>query len=147
MAASRGLPGSARHIPFGDLGIDFTEVQKAFVDPGAMAERFIKETRRLAAQGAEVVLAACATVNAIIRMVSQHRPLFYFGTTGIVTTLIGLATGIWVYERHRQVNELATGIALISVMLIILGTLSLFTGITLHSIRSMLAVFLDSGEK
>ena len=58
---------TSRHVPFGDLGIDFTEVQKAFVDPGQMTERFIKETKRLAAQGAEVVLAACATVNAIIR--------------------------------------------------------------------------------
>jgi allantoin racemase len=58
---------TSRHVPFGDLGIDFTEVQKAFVDPSAMTERFIKETKRLAAQGAEVVLAACATVNAIIR--------------------------------------------------------------------------------
>ena len=26
---------TSRHVPFGDLGIDFTEVQKAFVDPGA----------------------------------------------------------------------------------------------------------------
>src|SRR3970040_404071 len=58
---------ASRHVPFGDLGIDFTEVQKAFVDPGQMTERFIKETKRLAAQGAEVVLAAWATVNAIIR--------------------------------------------------------------------------------
>ena len=24
---------SSRHIPFGDLGIDFNEVQKAFTDP------------------------------------------------------------------------------------------------------------------
>jgi hypothetical protein len=32
-----------------------------------MRERFISEARRLAAQGAEVILAACATVNAIIR--------------------------------------------------------------------------------
>ena len=58
---------SSRHITFGDLGIDFTEVQKAFSDPGQMTERFITESRRLASQGAEVILAACATVNAIIR--------------------------------------------------------------------------------
>jgi hypothetical protein len=32
-----------------------------------MAETFIKECKRLAAEGAEVILAACATVNAIIR--------------------------------------------------------------------------------
>jgi hypothetical protein len=32
-----------------------------------MRERFITEAKRLAARGAEVILAACATVNAIIR--------------------------------------------------------------------------------
>ena len=56
-----------RHVPFGDLGIDFNEVQKGFTDPGQMTERFIKECKRLGEQGAEVILAACATVNAIIR--------------------------------------------------------------------------------
>jgi Hydantoin racemase len=58
---------ASRHIPFGDLGIDFTEVQKGFTSPGQMRERFISEAKRLSAQGAEVILAACATVNAIIR--------------------------------------------------------------------------------
>jgi hypothetical protein len=58
---------SSRHIPFGDLGIDFTQVQSGFANPGQMTERFISEARRLAAQGAEVILAACATVNSIIR--------------------------------------------------------------------------------
>jgi allantoin racemase len=58
---------AARHVPFGDLGIDFREVQKGFTEPGAMTERFVKECKRLGAQGAEVILAACATVNAIIR--------------------------------------------------------------------------------
>ncbi len=57
----------SRHIPFGDLGIDFNEVQDAFKSPEQMRERFIGEARRLANQGAEVILAACATVNAIIR--------------------------------------------------------------------------------
>src|SRR5512146_1054506 len=58
---------AARHVPFGELGIDFNEVQNAFTDPARMTETFITEARRLAAQGAEVILAACATVNAIIR--------------------------------------------------------------------------------
>ena len=58
---------ASRHVPFGDLGIDFREVQNAFTSPGQMRERFIGEARRLAAQGAEVILAACATVNAVIR--------------------------------------------------------------------------------
>ena len=64
---------SSRHIPFGDLGIDFTEVQNGFANPGQMTDRFISEARRLAAQGAEVILAACATVNSIIRREKIHE--------------------------------------------------------------------------
>lgn len=64
---------ASRHIPFGSLGIDFNEVQKAFADPAAMRKTFIEEARRLAAQGAEVILAACATVNAIIRSENIHE--------------------------------------------------------------------------
>ena len=58
---------SSRHIAFGSLGIDFNEVQTAFTNPARMKETFVNEAKRLAAQGAEVILAACATVNAIIR--------------------------------------------------------------------------------
>jgi Asp/Glu/hydantoin racemase len=58
---------ASRHVPFGSLGIDFNDVQKAFTNPVEMTHTFIAEARRLAAQGAEVILAACATVNAIIR--------------------------------------------------------------------------------
>ncbi len=58
---------ASRHIPFGNLGIDFNEVQTAFTSPEKMTGTFIGVSRRLAAQGAEVILAACATVNAIIR--------------------------------------------------------------------------------
>jgi allantoin racemase len=58
---------AARHIPFGDLGMDFTEVQSGFANPARMRESFIAESKRLASEGAEVILAACATVNAIIR--------------------------------------------------------------------------------
>ena len=58
---------ASRHIAFGELGIDFNQVQTAFASPEQMRETFIKEARRLAAHGAEVILAACATVNSIIR--------------------------------------------------------------------------------
>jgi Asp/Glu/hydantoin racemase len=57
----------SRHVPFGSLGIDFNQVQKAFTDPAEMKNTFVREARRLAAEGAEVILAACATVNAIVR--------------------------------------------------------------------------------
>jgi allantoin racemase len=64
---------ASRHIPFGSLGIDFNQVQSAFANPAQMTDIFIAEARRLASQGAEVILAACATVNAIIRREKIHE--------------------------------------------------------------------------
>jgi len=55
-----------RHLPFGSLKIDLAEVQKGFSDPGAMTETFLAEAKRLAGLGAEVILPACACVNAIV---------------------------------------------------------------------------------
>jgi allantoin racemase len=69
-ASEYGL--SSRLVPFGDLGIDFTEVQEGFANPGDMTKKFIDEARRLVGQGAEVILAACAAVNSIV-----HREKIY----------------------------------------------------------------------
>jgi len=55
-----------RHISFGSLGIDLSEVQKGFTDPAAMTETFMVEARRLVGLGAEVILPACACVNSIV---------------------------------------------------------------------------------
>lgn len=86
------------------------------------------------------------TVNAILRMVSQHRPLLYFGVTGFLLLGAGLVAGLWVVERFNTVRVLPTGIALISVLLIIIGMLSLFTGIILHSIRGLMLSFVRTNE-
>ena len=80
-------------------------------------------------------------MNAIVRMVGQHRPLLFFGSAGVLTIVAGFTAVLWVYERHRTLQVLATGIASISVLLIIVGNLSQFTGIMLHSIRGLLVDF------
>ena len=78
------------------------------------------------------------TVNAILRLVGQHRPLLFFGVSGFLILLAGLACGAWVVDSYRRGLVLAVGTALISVLLSVIGTLSLFTGIMLHSIRGFL---------
>lgn len=80
---------------------------------------------------------AVKTINAIVRMVGQHRPLLFFGSAGLSAILSSLIVGFWVIERFEFTHELATGSAIIAALLMILGTLSLFTGIVLHSFRSL----------
>lgn len=78
-------------------------------------------------------------LNGIIALVSQHRPLFFFGTPGALAILCGLILGVIVVRRYEAYQTLAVGYALISINLFIVGVQTLFTGIILHSIRAFLA--------
>jgi glycosyltransferase involved in cell wall biosynthesis len=82
-------------------------------------------------------------LNGIIALVSQHRPLFFFGIPGVVILALGLALGTVVVDRYNTYQTLAVGYALISVLLDIIGIQTLFTGIVLHSIRAFLS---DNGH-
>lgn len=79
-----------------------------------------------------------AVVNGILRMIGQHRPLLFFGGGGLLILLAGLIWGAWVVDIYRRVHTLAVGYALISVLLSILGSLGLFTGVMLHSVRGFM---------
>jgi Asp/Glu/hydantoin racemase len=92
---------AARHIPFGNLGIDFTQVQGAFTDPKEMTENFLKESKRLAAEGAEVILAACATVNAIIR---REKITEVDGALIMDCNAVLLKTAEAVAELHKSIG-------------------------------------------
>jgi Asp/Glu/hydantoin racemase len=55
-----------RLVPFESLGIDLAEVQKGFERPEIIRQPFIEACRRAMENGAEVILPACACVNAIV---------------------------------------------------------------------------------
>ncbi len=78
-------------------------------------------------------------LNGIIALVSQRRPLFFFGVPGVVILALGLALGIEVVNRYEAHAQLAVGYALVSVFLSLVGIQTVFTGIVLHTIRAFLA--------
>jgi glycosyltransferase involved in cell wall biosynthesis len=84
------------------------------------------------------VMQGLTVVNGILRLVSQHRPLLFFGVPGGIVLLVGLSVGAHVVEMFSQTHLLAVGNALISVALTILGSLSLFSGLILFSIQGLL---------
>jgi glycosyltransferase involved in cell wall biosynthesis len=77
-------------------------------------------------------------LNGIIALVSQHRPLFFFGLPGLILLVLGLGLGVVVVDRYDRFQTLAVGYALISIMLFIIGVQTVFTGIILHTIRAFL---------
>jgi glycosyltransferase involved in cell wall biosynthesis len=73
-------------------------------------------------------------LNGIVRLVSQHRPLFFFGGGGLVVLLLGLIWGGYVVDIYSRLHVLAVGYTLISVLLTIIGASALFTGLMLNSL-------------
>ncbi|MFN7210656.1 MAG: glycosyltransferase family 2 protein [Aggregatilineales bacterium] len=78
-------------------------------------------------------------LTGILRLVGQHRPLFFFGVTGAVAILVGLALGASVVSTYNMYSSLALGTALIAVTLCIIGVFAIFTGIILHTIRAYMS--------
>ena len=77
-------------------------------------------------------------LNGLLGLIGQHRPLLFFGLSGVVLLLAGLALGWQVVEIFYAGGVLPVGYALITVLLAVVGMLTLFTGIILHSIRILL---------
>jgi glycosyltransferase involved in cell wall biosynthesis len=85
-------------------------------------------------------------LNGILRLTGQYRPLLFFGLPGLLAMLGGLGLGLWVTETYKQSLNLAVGYALISVLLFITGSISLSTGVILHSVRALLIEYLNTEE-
>ncbi len=76
--------------------------------------------------------------NAILKIVEERRPLLLFGVSGIVLVCIGLTLGGWVVTIYSQTHEFAIGTALIAILLIMVGVISIFNGIMLHTINKLI---------
>ena len=96
-----------------------------------------KPKRSILSQGLVVL-------SGILRLVGQHRPLLYFGVPGIIFLLIGLIWGVQVINLYNRHQMLSVGHVLAGTGLVTLGTLSLFAGLILHSVRGLLLDLLRS---
>jgi glycosyltransferase involved in cell wall biosynthesis len=71
--------------------------------------------------------------NRIMVMISERRPLLFFSLFGSIFLAAGLAAGIIVIRIYYfGANVLATGMAMISILFITIGVLTVSTGIILN---------------
>jgi len=71
-------------------------------------------------------------LNRILVMISESRPLLFFGLFGGISIALGIAAGIMVLRILFASQMLHVGTALISMLLITVGMLSIFAGIILN---------------
>jgi glycosyltransferase involved in cell wall biosynthesis len=70
----------------------------------------------------------------IANMISERRPLFFFGMSGLILIAFGILAGVRVLNTLSATGEMATGTALISALLLIIGIFSIFTGVILNAL-------------
>jgi glycosyltransferase involved in cell wall biosynthesis len=73
-------------------------------------------------------------LSRIIVMISQRRPLFFFGLAGGILLVVGLIIGFRVLNIAATTGEYAIGHTILTTLLIITGMLSIFTGIILNAL-------------
>ncbi|MDO8578598.1 MAG: hypothetical protein Q7R50_05405, partial [Dehalococcoidales bacterium] len=71
-------------------------------------------------------------VNRIMVLISERKPVLYFGVLGGLLILLGIVAGVVVFKTYEASSNLAMGTALICMLLITVGTLLVSTGIILE---------------
>ena len=74
-------------------------------------------------------------LSRVIVMISQRRPLFFFGLAGGILLVAGLIIGIRVINISATKGDLAIGSTILTTLFIIAGISSIFTGIILNALN------------
>ena len=83
----------------------------------------------------------------IVVMISERKPLFFFGLAGTFLVIIGLIAGIFALRLYSYSGIVSVGWTLLSIFFIIIGAISFFTGLTLRSISSIIRSALTRDTK
>jgi glycosyltransferase involved in cell wall biosynthesis len=68
----------------------------------------------------------------ILAMILERKPLFFFGLSGAVLIILGLIAGFVVLQVLATSGVLPVGTTMLSVLFLIIGAFSIFTGLILH---------------
>jgi hypothetical protein len=93
--------------------------------------RYFGDVKRSAVgQGLDVL-------NGIIRLVSQRRPMLFFGLPGLLGVVLGVWLALDVVQTFDRTHTLLVGQLIFAVAFAIVGTLSLFTAVVLHALLGL----------
>ena len=71
-------------------------------------------------------------LHRIMVMISERKPLLFFGLFGGVLMVLGTVAGFGVIQSYYNSSIFAIGTALVTILLITIGMLSIFTGVLLN---------------
>ena len=73
-----------------------------------------------------------SVLNRVMVMISERRPLLFFGLAGGIAIILGIVAGVIVLKALITINEFAVGTAMVAMLLITVGMLCIFAGVILN---------------
>lgn len=74
-------------------------------------------------------------LTSVLRLMGQHRPLLFFWLMGGLSIIFAFGLGLVELEHYRNTNTFDVTLAMLVVFLLTSGSVALFTGIILHTLR------------
>ncbi len=78
-------------------------------------------------------------LNSVLGLISQRRPLLFFGVPGAILLIAAVALCFLVLTTFNNTHAVAIGYTMIFILCTVIGTFSIFTGLMLWSINSVRA--------
>ena len=70
----------------------------------------------------------------ILVMISERRPLFFFGMAGTILIVLGVIAGVRVIHLFSDSGILPVGTTMVAVVFLVIGMFSVFTGLILRAL-------------
>ncbi len=74
----------------------------------------------------------------VLWLVAEKRPLLFIGLPGFILVLLGLTMGILTLQHYNQTHVFLIPYAIVVSILLIIGALALFIGVTLNVLPNMI---------
>ena len=73
----------------------------------------------------------------LLKVMVEDRPLVFLGIPGLISLVIGILFGAWMFEIYAINQNIVTNIALASITFTLIGIFAMFAAITLYSISKV----------
>jgi len=73
----------------------------------------------------------------IVQLVSERRPLLFFGIPGLLLVIVGVMLALDVVQTFDKVRVLLVGELIVAVAISVIGTLALFTALVLNALQDV----------
>jgi glycosyltransferase involved in cell wall biosynthesis len=88
-----------------------------------------------------------SVVMSLIRLVVEKRPLVFLGIPGVISILLGIFFGFWMFQIYIIERRIVTNVALASIAFILIGIFTVFTAITLYAIARLAEKYLENRKE